>query len=530
MKIKHLVLVLFLVSLNFFGQKQIIPDFGARFESFKENIKSPFDKINGIVTDGSLIYIATDRGLKTLNKDGSTSNWGETGENTNYNITDIYIDDQNIVWMGTRISKLLKLPTDKKLQSISLTNPDGKSFLINGIHRSDDKVWFATSKGSTISYDTGTKKRYNLDSSYKGSVNDVYSENGKVILVARDNGLFYRPSGGKNWKQIQNVKKADKIKKIGDTFWIMGTNLNDTPLLLYSKDRRNWINFNNELSCIAKSNIIYNDFDIDSNGRNIWIATSNGLLQYNFELDFCNWFYHDKYPNMPKREINTVMAQNDSTFWMGTQNGELFRLEIFPEEYEEELVEEKYEIVEEKAQFLALERMKKKAKDEADGMVLNNKDRSTLSRIDGEPVEEEPEVVIKKEVIKKKKSLVDITDIVCGETLELSNLLFRASEAEFINTSAAEEYLDILVEYLRQNPNHTIELYGHTDFLSDNKEYLVDLSQQRVDLATKYLSKKGVKEYRIQTQAYGGEFPIVTDRTSKGRSVNRRVEVLINCN
>lgn len=144
------------------------------------------------------------------------------------------------------------------------------------------------------------------------------------------------------------------------------------------------------------------------------------------------------------------------------------------------------------------------------------------------PPHEKPEIV-EAPVIGKKKSLENITDLQCGETLELSQLRFKPNTAVFLNDEAGNDYLKILVQYLKENQNHKIDLYGHTDFLSNNKQYLLDLSQERVDKVKSYLVKQGVNKNRIVTQAFGGDQPIVTDRASKQRSQNRRVEVHIVC-
>lgn len=145
------------------------------------------------------------------------------------------------------------------------------------------------------------------------------------------------------------------------------------------------------------------------------------------------------------------------------------------------------------------------------------------------PKAEIVEPPVKKNKIEKRKSLENITDIACGETLELSQLRFKPNTATFLKDDAANDYLEILVQYLKSNNNHEIDLYGHTDFLSNNKAYLVKLSQERVDKVKSFLVKQGIDKNRINTEAFGGTKPIVTDRAAQQRSQNRRVEVHIIC-
>ncbi len=129
----------------------------------------------------------------------------------------------------------------------------------------------------------------------------------------------------------------------------------------------------------------------------------------------------------------------------------------------------------------------------------------------------------------KKKSLKELSDIECGVTLELSELYFKPNTNNFIEQDVAYDYMEILLTYMKHYPTHRIELYGHTDFLSNNKESMKVLSQKRVDRVKNFLVENGILANRISTKAYGDTKPIITHRLKKDRSQNRRVEVFVNC-
>ncbi|MCI0752100.1 MAG: OmpA family protein [Flammeovirgaceae bacterium] len=111
-----------------------------------------------------------------------------------------------------------------------------------------------------------------------------------------------------------------------------------------------------------------------------------------------------------------------------------------------------------------------------------------------------------------------------GTTVNLKNVLFVQSKTELLPESFPE--LDGVVEFMRTNPNVTIELTGHTD----NRgvyDQLKKLSQARVDRVKNYLVGKGIDKKRIAGKGYGGTKPIASNDTEETRRLNRRVEFII---
>ena len=101
------------------------------------------------------------------------------------------------------------------------------------------------------------------------------------------------------------------------------------------------------------------------------------------------------------------------------------------------------------------------------------------------------------------------------------NVLFDFDKAELLEVSVEE--LDKLYEYLIQNPNLNIEIYGHTDIIgldARNEE----LSLQRAEAVANYLISKGIEESRIKFFGFSSSRPVDSNKTEQGRSQNRRVE------
>lgn len=524
---KHgLYIILLLCSCSCIGQ--YLPDFGATFTSYTE--KLPFQKknINCMQADANEVWVGTNLGLAKVV--GEEVKYINIKNNAQYSTNAMYIDKSGNNWLGTRANSII---TTKGTQTFSLSQENTTA--INTLHLSGKTLWAGTAKGGIYGININNGEKKTIPSSFQGNVNDLYSEKGNLKLLARDNGLFYNPGNYVDWKQFKNVKSASHILKQGDVFWVLGINHNNTHIILKSHDMIKWNDF--PINCVAQNNMVFYDFDIDESGRNMWIGTNIGVLQYNFAEKVCNLFTQSHYPEFKMRAVNHISVQNDSTIWVGSDKGGLYKLTIYPLDKEEEIKTEEDILADATAKTSKKE--EKAAKKEEKRRIKEREEAKTSEKIETQTAQVDPP----KEKVQppkprkpisiratKKKSLMNFDDIKCNETLELSQLYFVPSSANFLNGQKAREYLDILVAYLEKYPEQNIELYGHTDILSNNKQYLVDLSQQRVDKVMDYLSQNGIKKRRITTIAYGGEKPIITDKAAKDRNQNRRVEVQILCN
>jgi formylglycine-generating enzyme required for sulfatase activity/outer membrane protein OmpA-like peptidoglycan-associated protein len=85
--------------------------------------------------------------------------------------------------------------------------------------------------------------------------------------------------------------------------------------------------------------------------------------------------------------------------------------------------------------------------------------------------------------------------------------------------------LDRAVELLEKYDGK-IELHGHTCSLA-SKAYNMDLGLRRAQAVKTYLKNKGIAENRISIKSFGEDAPKFTNMTESGRSLNRRVEILV---
>ncbi|HAN78900.1 MAG TPA: hypothetical protein DCQ31_14630 [Bacteroidales bacterium] len=107
-----------------------------------------------------------------------------------------------------------------------------------------------------------------------------------------------------------------------------------------------------------------------------------------------------------------------------------------------------------------------------------------------------------------KDFVVDIPMTPIEKPIELPNILYDFNKAELRPESMIA--LDKLVETLNDNPNITIELAAHTDYVGSDEDNL-DLSQRRAQSVVDYLIEKGISSDRLTARGYGETKPKVID-------------------
>lgn len=107
---------------------------------------------------------------------------------------------------------------------------------------------------------------------------------------------------------------------------------------------------------------------------------------------------------------------------------------------------------------------------------------------------------------------------------EIEDYLF-ASNSSYLHSTIE---LQVVLNYLKENPRLTVSLFGHTDD-SGAKEYNHWLSERRAESVAQYFISHGINAARITTTSQGDSKPIADNRTVTGRSTNRRVELSFGC-
>lgn len=110
------------------------------------------------------------------------------------------------------------------------------------------------------------------------------------------------------------------------------------------------------------------------------------------------------------------------------------------------------------------------------------------------------------------------------ETIELE-VLFDFDKATI--KSAFEPQFEEIARALRENPDQTITIEGHTDWIG-TEEYNQGLSERRANaVKEKLVDEYGIDPGRLDTRGYGESRPVADNETAAGRQQNRRAIAVI---
>ena len=121
-------------------------------------------------------------------------------------------------------------------------------------------------------------------------------------------------------------------------------------------------------------------------------------------------------------------------------------------------------------------------------------------------------------------SSMDLKPVPEGIRLTIRNIHFVPDSAEFLPEERAR--LDLIAEALRQIPDRTFLVEGHTAAIGqpiEEKELSINRAKRMVD----ELVGRGIGAERFIYMGWGGTRPIGDNSTDSGRSQNRRVEITI---
>lgn len=108
--------------------------------------------------------------------------------------------------------------------------------------------------------------------------------------------------------------------------------------------------------------------------------------------------------------------------------------------------------------------------------------------------------------------------------LDLSSIDFKKNSVAL--TEVAMIVLDLLADTMLEYQTVKVQVKVHTNNIGETEENL-QLSVERASVIKKYMSEQGIKRSRIAAEGYGESKPIASNKTSKGRALNRRVEVIV---
>lgn len=218
-----------------------------------------------------------------------TANINHPGHLLDDYITSFFIDDQNIIWLGTRGGDVYKAnPSRNPFElhySYRKASENSKLATVKGILKVDNKIWLATDEG---------------------------------ILIYDNNGLDYNHSFYKSNSQIKSARSFFKDSK--GQIWIGGRN----GLECYNpKTNQCKIIINRTLSPNLS---IWSVYALEASGNNLWVGLYNGIACINLVNNKIN--FYDLTTTINNGSVMDVLSVNNQELWLGTEGSGVVRLKI----------------------------------------------------------------------------------------------------------------------------------------------------------------------------------------------------------
>lgn len=93
----------------------------------------------------------------------------------------------------------------------------------------------------------------------------------------------------------------------------------------------------------------------------------------------------------------------------------------------------------------------------------------------------------------------------------------------------SEIILDDVARWLKNSPEITVEVRGHTD-ADGPEEYNAKLAEARADAVRVYLMSQGINGDRLEVKGFGEYQPVASNGAVKGKARNRRIEFFVKTN
>ncbi|WP_456342780.1 OmpA family protein [Thermovibrio sp.] len=159
------------------------------------------------------------------------------------------------------------------------------------------------------------------------------------------------------------------------------------------------------------------------------------------------------------------------------------------------------------------------------GYILDQQAQALGKDLGVEPVDNtNPEVKPSQPPITESKPVAVVKEPEKVKVVMKDTVLFEFNSYKL--KPEAKEMLRKVAKTLNENPDTVIVVAGYTDS-TGSFDYNVKLSEKRAEAVRNELVLNGVDPTRIVVFGCGPKHPIAPNNTPEGRSLNRRVEILI---
>lgn len=111
-----------------------------------------------------------------------------------------------------------------------------------------------------------------------------------------------------------------------------------------------------------------------------------------------------------------------------------------------------------------------------------------------------------------------------GIVITLHDMRFESGASSL--RSGPTRCLERLADFFKHYPDQHASIEGYTDNVGPAKTNQI-LSNRRAHAVMAALIDMGVPSDHLRAQAFGEDYPAASNRTARGRTLNRRVEVVL---
>ena len=164
-------------------------------------------------------------------------------------------------------------------------------------------------------------------------------------------------------------------------------------------------------------------------------------------------------------------------------------------------------------------------------VIINNTNDDHLLSIKQKDHAYEAKYIDSKKILETNQPIVKDIDfkletIETGKSYSISDIYFATNSFELNDIS--QSILNVLIDFLNDNPTVRIEIQGHTDNIGSRADNMV-LSNNRAGEVYHYLIENHIDKRRLSYKGFADTKPIADNSTETGRAKNRRtVFVIVN--
>lgn len=117
-----------------------------------------------------------------------------------------------------------------------------------------------------------------------------------------------------------------------------------------------------------------------------------------------------------------------------------------------------------------------------------------------------------------------LNPIEIGNSYKINDIYFATNSSEL--TEQSKHVIEILIDFMNDNPGIEIEIQGHTDNIGQRSDNMI-LSENRAKEVYNYLIEKHIEPYRLTYKGFADTMPVADNSSDEGRALNRRTVFVI---